>query len=248
MSKTLKWVLIAIAALGAIALILFAVAYDNGYSGLHKHTEPSAGQIKVACVGDSITYGHGVSGWEKNNYPAQLAEILGAAFHVANFGHSGRTLLSTGDQPYVESEQYRLSLEYKPDIVVFMLGSNDSKPENWTNAEDFRAQLEVMLESYREVNPDVKIYLCTPAEAYCMDGGESGKTSFDIRPGIVDEIDMIIKGYALLNMKKIENLIDVHVLTEEHPEFFEADGVHPDAAGASAIARLVADKIIAGLD
>ena len=38
-----------------LAGILFAVLYSNGLSGIHNHTEPQDGQIKVACVGDSIT-------------------------------------------------------------------------------------------------------------------------------------------------------------------------------------------------
>lgn len=33
--------------------------------------------IKVACVGNSITYGAGISNREKNSYPAQLQYYLG---------------------------------------------------------------------------------------------------------------------------------------------------------------------------
>lgn len=53
----------------AIALVLilivaggFAYLYTHGMSGLSYTSNAKDGQIKVACVGDSITYGHGISG------------------------------------------------------------------------------------------------------------------------------------------------------------------------------------------
>ena len=33
------------------------------------------------------------------------------------------------------------------------------------------------------------------------------------------------------------SVIDVHSLTEAHPEWFEADGIHPNADGAKAMAE-----------
>ena len=132
-----KTIFIIAVSLIAVATTIFLILYFNGFSGIHNHTDAKEGQIKIACVGDSITYGHGIANWPKNNYPAQLQEFLGDEYHVSNFGHSGRTLSPDGDQPYVESDQYQLSLDYDADIVVIMLGTNDSKPENWTNELDF---------------------------------------------------------------------------------------------------------------
>ena len=56
---------------------VFAYLYNQGLSGLYINTQPKDGQIKVACVGDSITYGHSVSNWKENNYPKVLQELLG---------------------------------------------------------------------------------------------------------------------------------------------------------------------------
>ena len=60
---------------GVIALVLalligggFAYLYFNGMSGMSNTSEAQEGQIKVACIGDSITYGHGISNWPQNNY------------------------------------------------------------------------------------------------------------------------------------------------------------------------------------
>ncbi len=223
-----------------LAAILFAVLYSNGFSGIHNHTVPSDDQIKVACVGDSITYGHGISGWAKNNYPAQLQKLLGDDYHVANFGHSGRTLSDNGDQPYSESEQYKLSLEYDADIIIFMLGTNDSKPENWQDADTFIAEYKKMINSYKENNPDVRIILCTPASAFYPDGKSEGKTNFDIQPSIVEKIKTRILAFAVLNEYEC---IDIYDLTHGHSEWFKKDNVHPNSTGAKAIAEAVANKI-----
>ncbi|MBO5715652.1 MAG: sialate O-acetylesterase [Clostridia bacterium] len=229
---------IGIIVLALVLFFLFAL-YNNGYSGLHRHKEAADGQIKVACVGDSITYGHGIKGWAKNNYPAQLQKILGDGYHVANFGHSGKTLSNDGDQPYTESEQYQLSLEYDADIVVIMLGTNDSKPENWTGALDFVEKYDKFINSYKGNNPDVEIIICTPAAAFFHKGESDGMTSYDIQPKMVEIIKNELRTFALLNGYKC---VDVYSLTENHKEWFR-DNVHPSKDGAKAIAEAVAEKI-----
>ena len=43
-------------------------------------------KIKVACVGNSITYGIGVANPEVNAYPVKLQGMLGDKYEVGNFG------------------------------------------------------------------------------------------------------------------------------------------------------------------
>ena len=246
MKKALKIIIIATLVVAILGVLILLALHVNGFSGLHNHTEAKDGQIKVACVGDSITYGHGISNWDKNNYPAQLQEILGDKYHVQNFGHSGKTLSSHGDQPYIESEQYKLSLEYKPDILVLMLGTNDSKPQNWFDDIEIISALDSLIRSYIEVNPDVKILICTPAAAFYMDS-ESSITNFNIRPAVVETISYTIMSYAVnnvLSIPQLYNIVNVYENTIEHPEWF-SDYVHPNIEGARAIAELVAQKITA---
>lgn len=49
-----------------------------------------AQKIKVACVGNSVTYGHGIEDREKNSYPTQLQRMLGERYEVVNFGKVGQ--------------------------------------------------------------------------------------------------------------------------------------------------------------
>ncbi len=240
MSKRKKILIIVASSILAVLIIGFAVLYSNGLSGLHNHKKVKGGQIKVACVGDSITYGHGIKSWARNNYPAQLQKLLGDEYHVANFGESGRTLSPNGDQPYWESKQYELSLEYDADILVVMLGTNDSKPENWTGVDDFVKHYNDLIESYLEVNPEMRVIICTPAKSFFSGNKSEGTTNFDIQPNIVSEIRNAVRLFGLTQNFEV---IDVYDLTENHREWFESDNVHPSNDGARAIAQLVADKI-----
>ena len=77
--------------------------------------------IKVACVGDSVTYGYGISNWPKNNNPFILESFLGDEYTVNNYGFCGSCVQSDGNKPYSSKSPYKKSLEFEPDIVIFML-------------------------------------------------------------------------------------------------------------------------------
>lgn len=53
-------------------------------------------RIKVACVGNSITYGTGLSDRATQSYPVKLQKLLGERYEVENFGKPGATLLNQG--------------------------------------------------------------------------------------------------------------------------------------------------------
>ena len=110
----------------------------------------AAGTVKVACVGDSVTYGYGIEDRENDSYPAQLQRMLGDGYEVRNFGHNGATLLRHGHRPYNTLEEYGQALEYKADIVIIHLGLNDTDPRNWPHyAEEFIPDYRTLIEDFR---------------------------------------------------------------------------------------------------
>ncbi len=239
MKKGLKIALIVLCVLLVIAGAGFTYLYHNGLSGMYVNSQSQIGQIKVACVGDSITYGHGISGWKNNNYPAILQQLLGGEYHVANFGSSGACVNPEGDQPYSGKSVYQDSLAYDADILILMLGSNDAKPENWTDADTFLAQYEALLNTYLSGEKLPKVYIGLCAEAFYLDGQTSGPAKYDIEPAVVDTIVQTLRDSSIP-----AEIIDIHTLTTEHPEWFAADGIHPNNDGAMAIAKAVFDAII----
>ena len=246
--KLIKVALATVAVLVCMMLGGSIYMYNNGLSGKYSNTEPKEGQIKVACVGDSITYGHGIANWEENNYPAVLQKLLGDEYHVVNFGSSGACVNPDGDQPYVNRDVYQESLDYDADILVFMLGTNDSKPENWVDTDKFLNDYFSLLHTYSKEENVQKIYLCLCTESYYAEGldNTTGIAKYDIQPEIVDQIAACQAESMPLcdcGISTKVTVVDIHSLTEAHPEWFEADGIHPNADGAKAIAETIGEAI-----
>lgn len=118
-------------------------------------------RIKVACVGNSVTYGYGLENRETESYPSRLQALLGEEYDVRNFGHSGATLLRRAYRPYTEQQAYRDALDFAADIVVIHLGLNDTDPRAWPNYRDeFVADYLDLIEDFRKVNPECKVWVC----------------------------------------------------------------------------------------
>ena len=232
MKKVLKVLLIILLIIFSIVSGGFAYLYFNGMSGMSNTTDAKDGQVKVACVGDSTTYGHGIKNWPKNNYPSVLQNLLGSNYHVNNYGVSSFAVQENADRSYRTLPHYQESLVYDADYVVFMMGSNDSKPANWKGADIFKTDLQSLLDTYG----NSEIILCTLPSAFFLEGQTEGVTNHDIQPLIVNEIAQVTRDVAA---ERGYTLIDIHAFTAGHPEWFEKDGVHPSNEGATAIAQEV---------
>ena len=93
----------------ALTVLLIAVSFGV-IDALHVQPRPKAAQKRVACVGDSITYGCFMPGQPWNSYPRKLGRLLGRGYCVGNFGYTNRTALKSGDYPYTAEKLYRQSL------------------------------------------------------------------------------------------------------------------------------------------
>ena len=219
---------------GALAA-LFLLAVFLGATSIRFNGKPGRNQTRVACVGDSTTYGTAMPNNMHNSYPAQLRRLLGEGYHVANFGVHGKTVQDTNDDSYRRTRQYALSLSYDPDIVVIMLGANDTKPQNWTTMENFKDSYRHLVASYIDLEDRREIKLCTPASIYHMRGRSVGY-SFNIDGERLQEVCDFVKSFA--DEMELE-LIDIHEITSGHHDWYEPDGVHPNRKGAHAIAASV---------
>lgn len=190
--------------------------------------------IRVACVGDSITYGAKIEDKFLNSYPAQLQQLLGGKYLVKNFGASGYSLQKNTNFPYWNHPNFQKSSDFHPNVVFLMLGTNDTKPYNWTGTENFLSDLEDLVIHYQTLDSHPEIYLMTPATVFS--GHFKLKDNYKMQENVADIISN-----AILSFGKEHNLpvIDIHEATRTHPEYFLLDGVHPDSAGASAIAQEV---------
>ncbi len=191
--------------------------------------------IKVACIGNSVTYGYGLADREHNSYPAQLQQLLGEKYQIGNFGHSGATLLKKGHNPYNKTSEFTDAIAFKPDIAIIHLGLNDTDPRDWPNyKESFEADYAWLITAFKRSNPAVQIWICRLTPIF------SGHPRF--KSGTRDwywQIQYLIPVIAQANQTQ---LIDLHTPLYDRPHLF-ADNLHPDKEGAGIIAKTIYQAI-----
>ena len=186
--------------------------------------------IKIACVGNSVTYGMGIENPEER-YPAQLQVMLGDEYEVGNFGHSGATLLKNGYRPYWNLPEFKEALDFEADIVIIHLGLNDTDPRAWPKYRDeFVKDYINLIDTFKHINPDadVKISRMTPIF--------SGHSRFESSTRdwywqVQDAIEVIAE------ISKVD-LVDLHTPLHIRPDLFP-DNLHPTGEGAKIIAETV---------
>lgn len=226
-------------AAGENTLRLAAVGKNSGISGsdaslytislatitLTPVTEPepkpvTSRRIKVACVGDSITNGGGTGNSDLYSYPAVLQRLLGdESYEVGNFGVGGSCMLKNGAYPYWTTDSYEKSKSWGADIVILMLGTNDSAAIA-SNQEAFAQQYGEMIEVYQNLPSRPKVYVATsPYSSY---------PNFNITNNAVR--DYLVPLEKSVAEEKGCELIDIYAATEGRYSLYN-DGVHPTEEG-----------------
>ena len=201
-------------------------------SWLRSFKAPRKDAVRVACIGNSITFGAGIRNRSRDSYPSVLARMLGDSYWVKNFGVSARTMLNKGDHPYMNEPAYKNALAFNPNIVVIKLGTNDSKSFNWKYKADFMKDAQTMIDAFKVLPSQPKNYLCYPSKAYLTGDGIND----DI---ISKEIIPMIKKLAKKNDLSV---IDLHTAMDGMPELFP-DRIHPNEKGAQVMAKAVYQSI-----
>jgi acyl-CoA thioesterase I len=188
-------------------------------------------ETKVACVGDSITEGYGLASQSKTSYPVELDSILGPEYKVLNFGRSATTLQKKGDFPYWICKEFSNVFASEPDIIIIMLGTNDTKPYNW-QANRYEKDYQTLIDTFKTIKTHPKIYLCLPVPVFKTKWGINDST-------VVHGVIPIVENIAKTNNLPVIDLY--HPMQDQGAYFF--DSIHPDPHGAKIMAGLIAKEI-----
>jgi len=182
--------------------------------------------IHVACLGDSITYGTGAADPSMQAYPVYFQRMLGYNYYVEKYGLPSHSLIETDQPSYLKHDYFKKSAEAKPDVIIVMLGTNDTRPSRWADSaykdwsdparkQAFLNAGNKLVENYRQTNPDVQIIFAT-----CPTVPQAADWTANLmkhgNPGI-NEI-------ASANNCPV---IDIFTYTKKHIEMFAgSDGLH----------------------
>ena len=184
--------------------------------------------VKVACVGDSLTYGNGHT---DSAYPLVLQGLLGDGWVVENFGAGGRTATEglsdevRPDRSYRDTQEYRNSMAMKADIVIICLGTNDiymCDMDSEAGKQGYINGIKNLMRDYRS-NGANRIYLCKPPYATASK---------------IDRIgELILPLVEQIALEQAVETIDLFTPIYRNPNLVDTDKTHLTADGYKTMAR-----------
>jgi lysophospholipase L1-like esterase len=197
---------------------------------------------KVACVGNSITYGYGIESWpDQTSYPHHLQGMLrenAPSDTVENFGVSGLTVRKDDQASYWKGYRFAPAIEFAADTVIIELGTNDSKSyTTWnTPAQDaavdsaITADFEALIDTF-QVKSKPHVFICLAPYVNNVEWNI-------LDTAVVNRVNPAILRAGL---EKGVNVIDLHSRFSalENPSWYLEDMVHPSVEGAKHLAEIV---------
>lgn len=204
-------------------------------------TLEAKGTTSVACVGDSLTYGHS---WHDEAYPVYLSSALSGNVTVENYGVNGASV--TGFNPplnkkYTLEAEYADGLESASDVVVIMLGTNDSK--GWSDAKScFKDEYISLINAYKAAAPNAAVILVTAPQT--LEDNKFGIPNSVIKSSVVPIQRAVAEELGL-------PLVDLRAVMEDMDGGYASlirgdaafDGVHLSVEGAQLLASLIVSEL-----
>lgn len=196
-------------------------------------------RIRIACLGDSITAGYGLSDPLNNSYPAVLQQLLGGSYYVRNFGANGATVLHNSPASYIMTEEWFNARDFAPDIIVSELGANDLIPGNIDRFEDdFIEDYLELIDGVTKLSSDVRVFITSLTPINVV---------FRERPDFLGTWYSRIQNMISVTAKRqAATLIDIVAPMKDalnRGVSLFPDGIHPNDLGANIIAHRVFESL-----
>ncbi len=195
-------------------------------------------QIRITCVGASITEGARIENPKENSYPGQLQSLLGTKYKVSNFGVSSSTMLKKGNYPYWETDAYRQALQSSPDIVFIDLGGNDAKAVNRPYYNELEQDCREMIRSFKNLASHPRVIILLPTAMFVMD------TAGIYDPICKNEVSPRLQKAAY---EEGVEVVDMRPLLIDRPDLIP-DQIHPQEKGSEIMAKRLFQQITFPID
>ncbi len=211
-------------ALGAVVMIM--VSYMAAFQIINaQFIELPHKLVRVACVGDSITQASG--------YPAKLQLLLGTNYFVGNFGVSGSTVSLNSTRPYMNQSAFQKAEDFKPNVVVIMLGTNDARTDLSQYNKTFEATYDQLVSSFQNLESNPQIFVVDSPPIFTNNPDYNNTYLVN---NVIAQIDNVANNLSL-------PAVDIYDAFTNHSDYF-MDGIHPNIEGTALIASEVDNAII----
>ena len=189
--------------------------------------------MQIVCIGDSITSGFRLPDPKKSSFPSQLESMSGNKWNIINAGVPGATAIKKGDIPIWTQGAFLEIMETTPEVVIFMLGTNDTKDCNWQHRDTFVADYSEIIQRLKKLPSEPKIFVLSIPPVI-------GEITSGISDERAVELTRDVKGIAEENGV---HYLDISTPLSDKPQLF-LDGLHPNERGDGIIAKIIMDAII----
>lgn len=201
-------------------------------------------KLRIACIGDSITFGMGLKDPQTEAYPAVLQTLLGEEVEVRGFGNSGRGIyLSTNrgneKRGFYYQNEHKNALAFNPHFVICNLGINDIQDYRKGNAGDFAEDYVKLLREYAELPTQPTCFIWTRLTPIGTNGkGHVFATEDWAEPFIIqNDLEKVVAQMREKFPHQPSFGLDMETPFSGRVNEFFPDNVHPNAAGAGLIAE-----------
>lgn len=215
--------------LSVTAMAILLVAGATAAAAMKPRMHP----VRIACVGDSITWGYHVPHRLVNAYPVVLQKLVGQGYVVRGFGHSGATALKhpTWNVSYWKVAEFKQATQFSPNVVVLMLGTNDSNHGNLgVMRKNFSRDFAALIRHFQKLSTHPKVFICLPPS---LGDGTITKAHQGVpKKGVAPRIVAVARKLHL-------PLINLLYAMGGQWKLFNSDHIHPNIQGQRVLAQLV---------
>lgn len=207
-------------------------------------------EMKIACLGDSITAAanlESMEDYQQYAYPAQLQKILGAD-EVVNLGIGGSSIGRYWENAFVDRYQ---EIPEDTDLIMVMGGTNDGfcmNEEEFGTLEErkentFIGDLDELMRGLKENYPDATIVFVTPLPNVLHDMLRKERSELLPQSRLVGVIKQLAEEYDIPVIDLYNsNILDSHDAAIIYN--YVPDGVHCNPAGYKILAEHFAAELI----
>lgn len=213
---------------GLCLLVLFQTSCTPGMGsggGLDK--------IQVYCLGDSITSGYRLPSPATYGYPAQMERMSKYRWKVKNGGVAGATALKAGDKPIWKEQAYKDIMASNPDIVVVILGTNDTTTVNWQKIASFHDDYSLLVKQLQNLPSRPRVFVGAIPPVFSNIHGISNEKARELNHRV-----------RKISVETGAEYIDIATPLAGKPDMYMEDGLHPTVLGA----RSIADTILMAIN